>query len=210
MHDDGDFLRAIIEQPDEDAPRLVYADWLDENAGEVPCPSCVAILSPNSGGCWPCRACGANEWSERGRAPDGRRERAEFIRVQIEQERASPGDYALERRFCVLFYNTRYDYPMGWYPDGWNCHRYNTAPDHLIAFTGNALIVRRGFGERVICSAEEWLKHADRLAQLHPLRRVRITDMTGWDARIAQFDGHAAGGIFYSSRWPGVAFTLPA
>jgi uncharacterized protein (TIGR02996 family) len=29
-HDDV-FLRAIIEDPDDDAPRLVYADWLDEH-----------------------------------------------------------------------------------------------------------------------------------------------------------------------------------
>ena len=24
------FLRAVIENPDDDAPRLIYADWLDE------------------------------------------------------------------------------------------------------------------------------------------------------------------------------------
>src|SRR5262245_65825725 len=29
QHDD--FLRAILAEPDEDAPRLVYADWLDEH-----------------------------------------------------------------------------------------------------------------------------------------------------------------------------------
>ena len=29
-HDDA-FLRAIIENPDDDTPRLVYADWLDEH-----------------------------------------------------------------------------------------------------------------------------------------------------------------------------------
>src|SRR5438270_10047207 len=28
-HDDA-FLRAIIENPDDDGPRLLYADWLDE------------------------------------------------------------------------------------------------------------------------------------------------------------------------------------
>ncbi len=28
-HDDA-FLQAIIERPDDDAPRLIYADWLDE------------------------------------------------------------------------------------------------------------------------------------------------------------------------------------
>jgi uncharacterized protein (TIGR02996 family) len=31
-HDDA-FLQAIIESPDDDAPRLVYADWLDDHGG---------------------------------------------------------------------------------------------------------------------------------------------------------------------------------
>jgi uncharacterized protein (TIGR02996 family) len=30
MTDEAAFLRAVCEQPDEDGPRLVYADWLDE------------------------------------------------------------------------------------------------------------------------------------------------------------------------------------
>ena len=31
--DESALLRAILEAPDDDAPRLVYADWLDERAG---------------------------------------------------------------------------------------------------------------------------------------------------------------------------------
>src|SRR3954452_707004 len=31
MSDDNAFLRAILGQPDDDAPRLVYADWLEEH-----------------------------------------------------------------------------------------------------------------------------------------------------------------------------------
>lgn len=34
MHDDAAFLAKIIEAPDEDAPRLVYADWLQEHGRE--------------------------------------------------------------------------------------------------------------------------------------------------------------------------------
>ncbi|MGF1581707.1 MAG: TIGR02996 domain-containing protein [Gemmataceae bacterium] len=30
-----ELLRTIIERPDEDAPRLIYADWLEERSGEV-------------------------------------------------------------------------------------------------------------------------------------------------------------------------------
>jgi uncharacterized protein (TIGR02996 family) len=31
LHDEQDFLRAIIANPNEDAPRLVFADWLEES-----------------------------------------------------------------------------------------------------------------------------------------------------------------------------------
>ncbi len=41
MDSDEAFLQAIAETPDDDAPRLIYADWLDDHgqgdpAGRVP------------------------------------------------------------------------------------------------------------------------------------------------------------------------------
>jgi uncharacterized protein (TIGR02996 family) len=86
------FCAAIREQPDEDTPRLALADWLDEQEPEsVPCPSCVAILSPTSGGCWPCKACGAANWEERSFVTDtSARDRAELIRVQVELANLPP------------------------------------------------------------------------------------------------------------------------
>ncbi len=35
MADEGSFLRAILANPADDLPRLVYADWLDEQQSEV-------------------------------------------------------------------------------------------------------------------------------------------------------------------------------
>src|SRR5829696_8063349 len=35
MNDEAAFLRAICEHPDEDTPRLVFADWLQEQGGPV-------------------------------------------------------------------------------------------------------------------------------------------------------------------------------
>jgi hypothetical protein len=67
----------------------MYADWLDENAGEVPCDRCggdglhtvIVCGKPDNRmkGRRNCAVC-----SGKGRVPDGRRERAEFIRVQCE------------------------------------------------------------------------------------------------------------------------------
>jgi uncharacterized protein (TIGR02996 family) len=35
MTDEDAFLKAICDQPDEDMPRLAFADWLDERGGDV-------------------------------------------------------------------------------------------------------------------------------------------------------------------------------
>jgi uncharacterized protein (TIGR02996 family) len=58
MSDEDALLAAILAHPDEDTPRLAYADWLDEHADALP-----------------------------GRAPEEGHGRAEFIRLQIELAR---------------------------------------------------------------------------------------------------------------------------
>ena len=35
MPTDADFLAAVIEDPDSDGPRLIYADWLEETGDEA-------------------------------------------------------------------------------------------------------------------------------------------------------------------------------
>ncbi len=84
-----DFLRAIITNPDDDAPRLIYADWLDENAGDVACGRCfpgngcpLCLQHGHLKGhetCYTCDLCFGTE-----RVSNGLAERAEFIRVQCE------------------------------------------------------------------------------------------------------------------------------
>lgn len=100
MSDDGPaLLRAILEAPADDAPRLVYADWLEENAGGIECPRChgqgtvgvsflykkgdpLAVEHKVPHGCTDCGGTG--------RIPNGFAERAEFIRVQIELAKPDP------------------------------------------------------------------------------------------------------------------------
>ncbi len=65
MTDEPALLTAIRAHPGEDTPRLAYADWLDEHAGEVP-----------------------------GRNPQEVRDRAMLIRAQIEATRQPTGDPA--------------------------------------------------------------------------------------------------------------------
>lgn len=107
MVDNPEFLSAILDRPADDAPRMVYADWLEENAGDGVCPQCrgsgkrhVSVPNTNlsaANGYSPlteyaewrgCRVCSKsdNEVGS-GRVSDGRRERAAFIRVQCELAR---------------------------------------------------------------------------------------------------------------------------
>lgn len=76
-------VAAVSATPADDTPRLVYADWLDEHAGTVDC-FC-------KGRKWkqpdPCHRCNG-----RYGLSDGRRERAEFIRVQCEIATVGPTD----------------------------------------------------------------------------------------------------------------------
>lgn len=81
------FIRKIVEEPFEDSHRLVYADWLDEHAGTVPCRIChgPGFNRGGLGGPIGCTRC-------RGElvVSDGTRERAEFIRVQVELAKLPP------------------------------------------------------------------------------------------------------------------------
>jgi uncharacterized protein (TIGR02996 family) len=91
--DESAILRAILAAPLEDTHRLVYADWLDENAGAFACPTCEGgrehprhffprTWDVEPGEHTPCVTCG-----DVGTVPDGRRERAASIREMV----ADPG-----------------------------------------------------------------------------------------------------------------------
>jgi uncharacterized protein (TIGR02996 family) len=99
MSDEQSLVRAILAAPADDLPRLVYADWLEENAGEAMCPKCKgtrierryeSVGREFSGFSMAYRhydcPCGS------GHVPDGRRERAEFVRVQCERARLDGGE----------------------------------------------------------------------------------------------------------------------
>lgn len=77
----ADLLHAVLSDPLDDTPRLMYADELDEMVGVVPCHHCGGgrdgewcTRVDDSGNCLTC--------SGSGRVSNGNAERAEFIRVQ--------------------------------------------------------------------------------------------------------------------------------
>jgi uncharacterized protein (TIGR02996 family) len=167
-------LAAVLADPGDATPRLVYADWLDEHAGFEECTRCkdrgaVGWDYVNGMGNPPkvytCPECTAPGYVPK---PDGRAARAEFIRVQCELETGlNPKMKYLSHtpecqcRWCYLrrregeLFNAHWKY---WFdnlgvPGEW-LGRADGAP-LLTGRFGDAL-VRRGFVESVTCSWEAW------------------------------------------------------
>lgn len=109
-------LRSVLESPDDDAPRLVMADWLEDRQGTVRCPDdcqqlrnakydqqyyLYSYAGPSSG--WElCTTCHGT-----GEVSNGNAERAEFIRVQCELARIGPehAKYELDHYASFVFGN---------------------------------------------------------------------------------------------------------
>lgn len=158
MNTEADFLAAIRAQPSDDALRLVYADFLQE-AGEDP--------------------------------------RAELIRVQVELARPLPPrpatmsyslvsseehvqqvlDYrtattrraALDARERELLGAVQLPLPPGW--------AVGVGMGLSVRAARGDLFVRRGLGERAVCSGAVWIADGDALLALHPVVRVRLVNV---------------------------------
>lgn len=129
-HDEA-FLADMVEHPDDDAPRLVYADWLDDR---------------------------------------GEADRAEFIRLQIEQARLpadSPRGAALARREGEL---------RGSGEAAWR--------DSLPRIEGVTWEeFRRGFVESVfVATVETFLEHAEAIFAAAPVRSLQVGALDAADA----------------------------
>ncbi len=77
MTEEQSFLRCICERPDDDTARLVFADWLDDHADDKTLYT-IGHHTPDT----------------------SRRERARFIRTQIEQANNPPGHYLTKNCRC--------------------------------------------------------------------------------------------------------------
>ena len=85
-------LRHILAEPDNDDPRLRYADWLDDQPAEMACERCEA-----AGMHWldiACKCGGRN-------VSTGNAEQAEFIRVQCELARIGEAHIVVTEQ-CTL------------------------------------------------------------------------------------------------------------
>lgn len=218
MSDRSAFLVAIIAAPDDDTPRLVFADWLQERGEDaraefirVQCE--LARLRntkvPRKVRQEPrrCKSCG--QWyGGTGKCGCERGDRRSAILTRLEQDRRGRLAWKdwLEARERELEGGHQQDWVAGleglYGTGGWN-------------FT-------RGFVAHVTCTAAWWLAHADALhwhpsqgrpcpETAQPLEKVTLTT---WPAGLELVPASHADdrGVTHalSLRYPGIEFELPA
>ncbi len=193
----GDALLAeVLRTPDEDAPRLVYADWLTENGREeraafirVQCELATRFgLDPNGGP------------------------------VVTGDRKADRDEVALRRRERELATSGI----RSWCPVDLGEHAMRLGCPSQAAGNGWELDFTRGFIHSVTCSAREWLAAADKVVAAHPVQQVTLTTFPTYDWQMSNLpDGWpiaavgTAGGRQYiaadalSHRWPRITFHLP-
>jgi uncharacterized protein (TIGR02996 family) len=172
-------LNAIIANPEDDAPRLIFADWLDENVVESCCFICdglggkIESVYGFKTDIIPCGNCHGT-----GRVSNGFAERAALIRCQIKHPRWFGDDTWME---SANKNEDGYLDALSWLKsshckdefaatqDGnwvWNKQR----PDGIVG------IVRRGFVDEIHCTLQQWLDHGKDIVREHPVTKVMATD----------------------------------
>lgn len=213
MSDRRALLNAILDAPDDDAPRLVYADWLRE-VGEYDRAEFIAVqirlhrLIHDEG------EIGFLE----SHIESCRRRERELLQPNARDWFLIP----------VLSACSVWDHSptIRWYPAG-DCR----GEDYVIG--GDAV---RGFIETLTVPAAAWLAHADAILAEHPVQSVRLTTvpeageclhghvsdgrlvlpLAGQDVAIPNEGPRVYRGRdrdwwlrVLTARWPGVTFELP-
>ena len=133
----------IIDRPDDDTPRLVFADWLDDRADAYPALD-DARARAEFVRCH-VRAVQARCPLDRPDGPDA-------------PHRYPCGECPARvawRRAEALFATRDV---AGWYPAEWDCYL-RAPPGAWRAIDAPSLVLSRGFGEAVVAPAAAWYAH---------------------------------------------------
>lgn len=190
MTDHDSFLRTIIENPADDGPRLVYADWLEERGD--PRGEFIRVQ---------CELAGANERCRAG-PPD-------YCYPYESLGKCGPCLEALQLRRRERELLDRYRLSWLWTNEK-SLPRKTQCGNRGFDMPGCLVTFRRGFVEEIALSFPDWVNHADAIRAATPLRKVRLTTMP--PSPLARghlhFDRKATLSII-SKRWRGIEFELP-
>ena len=158
MTDRTALLAAVLAAPDDDAPRLVFADWLEENgeperAAFICCQIELARLGDN--------------WIDFAVGPHA----ADYPEFEDERDWRAVTDRLAGRERELL---QRHDNEWKiWCPytarggiDGREIECHHSPAGQMF---------RRGFVETVEMDADDWLAHGDAILAAHPATEVRLT-----------------------------------
>lgn len=191
--DKSAFIAAILEHPDDDAPRLVFADWLDEHDGDLPC-RCngtgmhryMPDLSgepnySNSVGCSLCKGLG--------QVPNGFADRAAFIRVQVELARTKvwcPADPERMKGECPCTWHTLKRREQELLEPGflkslpWPFYRKGSECGFSIYGRYFSAVPVRGFINSVTSTAENCLAQLHEIMEWQPVQEVTLITYPSW------------------------------
>lgn len=170
--DESAMLAAVRAAPADATLRLAYADCLDESGQAVEAALQRVLAEPDSDS----HRLHYADACER----DGQAERAEFVRVQVALAGLAPDPSLPGNREALAELLAREDAlvshrtPRGeWFP---------VPPGFVLKFDRDRsaygpakAFVGRGFVCRLLCTAADWLAHADDILAAHPVRRVELT-----------------------------------
>lgn len=193
-------LHSILANPADDAPRLIYADWLDEQTPRKSlCDQCKGLGGKRREGTHlngrnrfdPCSLCSGS-----GQVTDGIHERAEFIRSQIfcshytdcptrlkdmATERPLPlrcgvCDYCKNRRRAEFLSHHFLHLPEAITAYGFCLDPTPPDGEMIVPNDGITVLVRRGFVSEVHLPLAQFLQHARTIAATQPVMRWVLTD----------------------------------
>jgi len=183
-------MRAILANPFDLRPRLVYADWLDENNRDEECQTCAD-----------------------GRVSNRYAERAEFIRLMIDNPDFA--DSANNERLSAL--SLRHDASWFGLPTWWAVGSMEGVPGPaavlrngfveeircpLVWWVGGVCDDCQGHAEdgspdgncRACNNTGRTPAHGPEVVSRHPVTKVTITDREPWDFGDGEFGWHSEGG----------------
>jgi uncharacterized protein (TIGR02996 family) len=164
MADHAGLLAEIIAHPEDDVPRLVCADWLEEHgesehAEFIRLQCALARLEAAEGLLW-------SEFCVRGRGW-GVSTTCHYLRPQLSIPTDSPRCQALRERARTLLRR----HGGAWEP------RFHSATEYRF---------RRGFVERLSATATRLLAHADEWFEAGPVVELALTRASGRLSRLAE------------------------
>lgn len=218
MTDESAMISAILAAPDDDSPRLIFADWLDEHGGDVVCPRCdgggkvgvsflyrkgdpLKVEAKVPHGCTDC--------SGTGYVSNGNAERAEYIRVSIKEfnlhQRCNGSYTAADNAEANTLRNRKRKL--------WS--RLKWRQEISVGKLGlSAVKWSRGFVDAVTLTAADWLQHGDQILASQPVTTVSLTTRPRRDTFTGsdwlEFVSRQTDEEFFRHRWPSVrTWNLP-